>query len=707
MLKSRLFWRIYLSFAALVLIAVGVSTWLVSVSLRDSFYDRELENLELLTFSLYQNAQDVLLGREHDAKSSDVPEAPETYRAFGDAESAIAGPSPSGELEEAITLSSDSEASSSEQASSKAEKTGEEKAGEEQEEDIAASEAGDDNSAAIAKQVLPIDVSGVDTLFVKLATIHQWKVLIINEQGEVIERFPREADFIKGSSISKLSPEIVAAEYAQTGNSLRESADGIDRLFFARRINYESRIIGYIHVTTTMEMLDQRISSLVARMWLVALAICLAALIVCWLLGSHITRPISDLTEAAKLIAAGDLTQVVDAEQRDELGALGQAFNQMSQELSVRIRELQTQGHQLQSYSERLATVLGAMVEGVVAVDADEKILFANGSAFELLDFSSRRVIGRPFYEAFRSRPIRQLVDDCFQGQQRIHREIELVNKQKRVALVSSRLPGEPCPGVVLVMHDVTELRRLEQLRREFVSNVSHELKTPLTSIQLGAETLIEGAIDDRPHNRNFVNQILENAERLMSLIQDLLRLGKIESTSDVLNLDRVSVEQVLRESVQMHASLAESREIEIELKPPVEDELCAHVDRQGVRTIVDNLLKNAIMYTPSQGRVELSWQRSEQQQSGGSEVVLEFRDTGIGISPEHQTRIFERFFRVDPARSRDRGGTGLGLAIVKHLIQLFRGSIAVSSQPGMGTVFTVSLPESTDEIAASDGVAG
>jgi signal transduction histidine kinase len=232
----------------------------------------------------------------------------------------------------------------------------------------------------------------------------------------------------------------------------------------------------------------------------------------------------------------------------------------------------------------------------------------------------------------------------------------------------------------------LAELGRLENLRREFVSNVSHELKTPLTSIQAYTETLLDGAIDDAEHNRQFLMRIAEQADRLHALILDLLRLARIESGGTAFELTTVRLDDVLPACRDSHAAVASSRGVTLTIRRPGSPvRVCADAD--GLRTIFDNLIDNAIKYTPAGGSVTVAW-RIE-----GEYAAIEIADTGIGIPEEHVSRIFERFYRVDKARSRELGGTGLGLSIVKHLVQVFAGTVHVESHPGRGSTFTVQLP--------------
>lgn len=341
---------------------------------------------------------------------------------------------------------------------------------------------------------------------------------------------------------------------------------------------------------------------------------------------------------------------------------------------------------QLKSNAERLSTVLSGMAEGVIAIDRDERIVVANPAAASLLDLSEVPLIGRRLWEAVRVPAIRDLARRAFDGRESSQIEMELPRTQTAIALRASRLPGEPIPGVVLVLHDVTELRRLENLRREFVSNVSHELKTPLASIQAYTDTLLDGAIDDQEHNVKFLKRISEQAERLHHLIVDLLRLARIEAGTDVFQIQKLSANKVIAQSCDEHTAVARTKNVTLAIEPP-DEPIRLRADPDGMRTILDNLLDNAINYTPAGGRVTVRWGRE------GDMVLIEVADTGIGIPAEHLVRVFERFHRVDKARDRERGGTGLGLAIVKHLVQVFEGRVEVESEVDRGSTFRVRLP--------------
>jgi two-component system, OmpR family, phosphate regulon sensor histidine kinase PhoR len=421
-------------------------------------------------------------------------------------------------------------------------------------------------------------------------------------------------------------------------------------------------------------------------LWVAVAVGVLAGFVFAWFVGARLIRSLAALQTTAQAIADGDFQRQAEIETGDERQTLADALNAISRQLGPRIDSLERQQRQLEENSERLETVLGAMIEGVLAVDAQERILFANEAAHAFLGVGSTNIVGRPIWEVARHSAMQEMVRGVLKGEARKSGEFTLPRRQTVAALIVTPLPGDPPPGAVLVLHDVTELRRLENLRREFVSNVSHELKTPLTAIQAYTETLLEGALDDAAHNRQFVQRIEEQAHRLHTLILDLLNLAKLESEGQVFEVGPVSVAESVQACLAQRREIAESKGIALQSEAPPGD-VIVEADAEGLRTILDNLVDNALNYTPAGGRVTVRWTSQDTQ------AVIAVEDTGTGIAKEHLARIFERFYRVDRARSRELGGTGLGLSIVKHLTNVFGGSVHVDSKLEVGTTFTVVLP--------------
>lgn len=333
-----------------------------------------------------------------------------------------------------------------------------------------------------------------------------------------------------------------------------------------------------------------------------------------------------------------------------------------------------------------LEAVLGSMIDGVLVVDARQQVLYLNSSARDLLDLGDRPVIGRLLSEVSRSFPLQEFIERALSTSERQQTEFVLARQKLTVAVSAGAFSMDYEPAILIVLHDVTELRRLERMRRDFVSNVSHELKTPLTSIQAYADTLLDGGLADAENNRLFVQRIVEQTERLRILIMDLLRLARIEDDQVSIELGAVDLAAVARECVAERLAVATAKRITLETDSSI-GPIVVRAESEGLRTILDNLVDNAINYTPAGGLVRIAVELLER------EACLTVADTGVGIPREHQQRVFERFYRVDRARSRAVGGTGLGLAIVKHLTQAFGGRVELESELEKGSTFRVWLP--------------
>ncbi len=396
---------------------------------------------------------------------------------------------------------------------------------------------------------------------------------------------------------------------------------------------------------------------------------------------------VSALTRRLDELEAGHRVRPIRTRGVGPLGRLARRFNEVAPALDARLGRLERDGLQLR-------VVLGGMVEGVLAVDPRRRLLFANASADALFGLDARSV-GRFLPELIRSPQIQEAIEAALAGPGVYTGEVTLTGREpfpkphaRTLAVHGARLPGPPPAGAVLVFHDVSELRRLERMRQDFVANVSHELKTPLSSIKAYTETLLDWALHDDEVNARFLHRIDEQAERLERLILDLLDLARLDAGMGVLEPAPVAVGPVVRRSVESVRARAEAKgQALVQDLGALDDATTVVADEEALRQILDNLLDNAVKYTAEGGWVRVACTSSEDQ------IALEVADSGIGIPRADLPRIFERFYRVDKARSRELGGTGLGLAIVKHLVQAIGGTIAVSSRLGEGTQFTIQLP--------------
>jgi len=344
------------------------------------------------------------------------------------------------------------------------------------------------------------------------------------------------------------------------------------------------------------------------------------------------------------------------------------------------------QVQRLMETKTRLETLLGSMQEGVIAVDSQSRVLFANDASHRLLECVDGSIGGKSLLEVTRTKALHDLLAVAFETQEEVADEFDLLGAtRKTLAFRATMLPGETA-AVLVVLHDITELRRLENMRQELAANVGHELKTPLASIKAYAETLQNGAIHDPRINMQFLTRIEEQADRLHELIQDLMQIARIESDEEAFEILPLDVCSILDSAIRAHEAEADAKDITISTMT-IEEEVVVDADDDGLQTIFGNLITNAIKYTPAGGDVTVRLLMEDDQ------VVVEVEDTGIGISPKHHGRIFERFYRVDTARSREMGGTGLGLAIVKHLAQAFGGGVSLQSELGSGSCFRVHLP--------------
>ena len=399
-----------------------------------------------------------------------------------------------------------------------------------------------------------------------------------------------------------------------------------------------------------------------------------------WWAVSRSLRPLEALADAARRMANHNYDEPVYVSVRDDFRQLANDFNRIRVDNAARNAEM-----------NRLSTVLTRMTDGVIALDEAQRIQFANEAAGQLLGFIPEDVQGRPLLEAVRHNKLHELVVRLLASKRQEEIEIKWGDDNLRNLLVHAKAFSEgeatgPTVAIVMMIYNLSEVTRLDAMRRDFVANVSHELKTPLSSIKAYAETLSSGAINDEENRDRFVQQIEEQADRLHQLIADLLSLARIEQGNPLFELKRIPLARVVDLCIREQQRAAEQKNIDLSMVPS-DQSVWVEVDEDGLRQILINLIDNAIKYTPEGGVVTVSWTQED------SEIALVIEDNGIGIPDDMRERVFERFFRVDKARSRELGGTGLGLAIVKHLTQSFGGSVGVESSTGGGSRFTVRFP--------------
>jgi len=426
-----------------------------------------------------------------------------------------------------------------------------------------------------------------------------------------------------------------------------------------------------------------------AAVWAVIPLAVAAGAIWLWLRGR---AALEELSGAAALLAQGKPVRPLAPRFGGLSEDLVERFNASAAALEARIARLEEDRRQLDA-------VLSGMAEGVLAVDARQRLVFANPAAQRLFQLE-RPAVGRLIAELIRNPRIQIAVEATLAGGGTYRNEISLpgpdplASTQDRILSVhGTPLPGAPPSGAVLVFHDVTELRRLERMRQDFVANASHELKTPLASIKVNTETLLDWGLNDPAVNVELLRQIDDQADRLHALIQDMLSLARLESGEAPFRAESMVLGPVVADCVAAQRPRAAAKGLTFRAEVDrLDGSVRVLATEEAIRQVLNNLIDNAIKYTPEGGSIRLSTHVGEDR------VSIDVADTGVGIPREDLPRVFERFYRVDKARSRAMGGTGLGLAIVKHLVQSLGGEVRVESQLGVGSIFRVRIPRSTDQ---------
>jgi two-component system phosphate regulon sensor histidine kinase PhoR len=523
----------------------------------------------------------------------------------------------------------------------------------------------------------------------EISVLHGWvfnaaksgaRVTIVASDGRVLADSESETGTMENHAGRD---EVRDALQKGEGRSIRESVS-VNRplIYYAVRENLPDGTPFVLRLALPMEGIDESLSQFRASLWLWSLLIFLIAAAVALLMSRTYADRVERLREFSLRVAEGDFRPLPADGTGDTLEALGSSLNQTAARLDRTIRTL-TEERNLSS------AILGSMVEGVAVVNAAERLVFTNPGFASILDLDVAPVPGSSLLEVVRQTELIGAVRRVLEGEPRVEAEISTGTLRQHffAATVASVRAGDTS-GAVIVLHDITELRKLERIRRDFVANVSHEFRTPLTAIQGFAETLIAGALDDPQNRGRFLNIILEHARRLARLTEDLLKLSQMDADRLELEVHPVQVSQLVESCYETARHRAAEKELTLTLAPGLSQNLPDVAgDARRLQEVLQNLLDNAIQYTLPGGKIVLS---AELKNDG---VVFTVADTGIGIPTADQPRIFERFYRVDAARSREAGGTGLGLAIAKHLVEVHGGRVWVESEVGVGSRFHFSVP--------------
>ncbi|HLT40875.1 MAG TPA: ATP-binding protein [Enhygromyxa sp.] len=515
----------------------------------------------------------------------------------------------------------------------------------------------------------------IDPIADRLGASFDSRVTIIGADGSVLGDSQVATAELPEIDDHSQRPEVLAAAVDSCGLSRRYSTTvATDMLYCAIRFSVGEQQ-GFIRVSTPLSEVDRSVAQLrviLAFAGLLSLSLAVGA-------GALAARAmyakVRELMEAARAVAEGDKERRLPIVSSDEFGGIAGSLNRVSDQLAHTVKELAAE-------RDLFEAVIQSMDEAVLAVDAERRIIAVNRSARELLGIDMQ-LRGRLLLDAVAIPQLSEALDHALRGESRSI-DVKLQSNGSLRHLMVRATPQGESGGAVLVMHDVTEIRRLETVRRDFVANVSHELRTPVSVIQANTETLLSGALDEPAQARRFLEAVRRNAERLGQLIADLLDISRIEAGKYKIEMRPLSMTSLARSVSKAVAEACRTRGVIFEVQTPADLEVRA--DAGALEQVLVNLVENAVKYGPEGGHVELV--AIEQ----GAMVRIEVRDEGPGIAPDHRSRVFERFYRVDPGRSRHMGGTGLGLAIVKNLTEAMGGDVGVDPREPNGSVFWVRL---------------
>jgi len=505
------------------------------------------------------------------------------------------------------------------------------------------------------------------------ASLLQVRITLITADGTVL------ADSVEDSRTMEnhlYRPEVQQAIATGQGYASRYSTTiGYDMLYVAVNIPMgESSAL--VRLALPLSQIQSANDKMRRDLVLVALIVLVVVVVLAVLITQRTLRPIYRLTDAVKRMAAGELNTTVLSTEQDEVGQLTNAFNQLGESLRTTISIYEHE-------RDRLAGLVEHLVDGVMILDSDGKVRLCNPAALHLLGYNGDSPIGASIAAVSRYPEIVALWRRCRETGQEASNLIELEHVGIFCQAILTPLAGSETGSVLVILQDLTNMHRLETIRRDFISNISHELRTPLASLKMLAETLREGGLDDPPAALHFIERIETEVDNLTQMVEELLELARIESGRVPLKLAPLEISDLILPVIEHLKPIAEHGgvSLSVEIKPDLPKIVA---DRERLQRALGNLVHNGIKFTPSGGWVKVT-ARSEER-----ELIIDVQDSGIGINPELLDRIFERFYTADKSHS---GGTGLGLAISRHIVQAHNGRIWVESTPGKGSIFHMALP--------------
>lgn len=536
----------------------------------------------------------------------------------------------------------------------------------------------------LTEPLLKGNYARVDAITKELARAARVRATVILPDGKVIGDSHEPPEVIDNHADR---PEIAQALKGAVGHATRFSATVRQRqTYVAVPLLDHGKVLAVVRTSVPAATVAETIGSVYGRILMATALIALLAALGSYVAARRVGRQLEWVKQGAVYYAAGDLSHRLPAPDSEELAQIAESMNAMGAELQQRMDAIISQRNQLE-------VVLASMVEGVLAFDVEERLLSMNRAAADLFQVDPADAIGKSMAEVIRHTDLQRFVKRTLESHLQADGDIVLYRNGERTLHAHGTVLRDArgrCHGALLVLNDVTNLRRLENARRDFVANVSHEIRTPITSIKGYVETLLDGALDEPDDARRFLTIVLRQADRLDALVSDLLTLSRIEEEveKEELKLELGKLRPVLESAIQVCETLAVTKGIRMTLE--CDPTLEARINGPLLEQAVTNLLDNAIKYSPSASEVRVIATRK------GEELAIDVCDEGCGIEAQHLERVFERFYRVDRARSRKLGGTGLGLAIVKHIVRLHGGRAGVASTPGKGSVFSIYLPNSS-----------
>ncbi len=507
------------------------------------------------------------------------------------------------------------------------------------------------------------------------------RITVVDSNGVVLAD-TRENPFTMNNHLRR--PEILLASSAGIGRATRYSFTLEEQFhYLAVPMFLQDQIVGFVRTARASSAMDAEISEANSVLLRNAAIVTFFVLLLAFYLSARQAMKVLELTTMADEISRGNFARRIPVGNALGLKKLAQAINQMARSSARSVTEITADRN-------RLATIFTCMVEGVVDVDMDQNILHINEAAVRMLSVNEKRSTGKPLWQEIRNQEIIDALDEAIKTFSVIKAQTRLDHEsgQRVVDIYAASLSddqGEPI-GAVLVLHDITELKNLERVRTDFVANASHELKTPITAIRGLTETIIGDDGVDKETMVHFIERVHAQSLRLSQLVGDLMTISRLESSYSSEDFTKINFADLVRQAVKAAQSTAEHKGHTLVSDLPAK-EMELYGDRQNLSQLVDNLIDNAMKYTIDPGTIAISLKAVNQM------AVLEVKDSGIGISPQYQKRVFERFYRVDKARSQSLGGTGLGLSIVKNIVEKHGGLVSVKSQLGSGSTFKVELP--------------